>query len=83
MIFFLIQIAQYVNNRAYEVAVNKKGGSCRSDWHAWENQAACGFAYRPDGKIFDSQVGRANLRSQFETFCSSNCFCLIGFLLQL
>ena len=46
-----------MNNRPYEVAVNKKGGSCRSDWYAHDHEAACGFAHDPQGRrIFDSQV---------------------------
>ena len=45
------------------MAVQKKGGHCRDDWHSWENQAACGFHYDAKNnykKIFDSQVSRAN-----------------------
>lgn len=60
---FFFSIAQYVNNRAYEVVVQKKNGHCRDDWHSWENQAACGFHYDAKNnykKIFDSQVSRAN-----------------------
>lgn len=46
-----------MNNRPYELAVNKKGGSCRSDWYAHDHEAACGFAHDPQGRrIFDSQV---------------------------
>lgn len=46
-----------MNNRPYELAVNKKGGSCRSDWYAHDHEAACGFARDPEGRrIFDSQV---------------------------
>ena len=86
-----------MNNRPYELAVNKKGGSCRSDWYAHDHEAACGFAHDPQGRrIFDSQVSMHAepvwRHRQFKVHCSLGLLhhryntqehvLFVGFLLQ-